>query len=256
MKQKVQRISTLLAETISAWKTVDSITLADSAYEEIYDPYFYISLDIYYDTTIPSQAERKDCFPDSIAFETGYDHKKDRFLLEELPVRLEYKEKITITEMLQNPEEHLGTFSRIGTYGLYRLENADLLYAKSSWLDDTKALLHSLPDSFWLLLRTAFRASMAHALSDLKAATLRNDNYFFVTSSASFVRKLISLLFVENRLFEPSGRHCFRDVFLLNYLPENFRGRLESFLRQDGSLDVSKKAEIASLLAKSVVSMG
>ena len=97
---------------------------------------------------------------------------------------------------------------------------------------------------------------MAHALSDLKAATLQDDSYFYVISSASFVKKLVSLLFIENKTFEPSGRNCYKDVLALGYLPENFRGRFESLLRQDGSLDMEKKAEVASLLAKSVVSMG
>jgi hypothetical protein len=61
---------------------------------------------------------------------------------------------------------------------------------------------------------------------------------------------------VINREFEPSARKSSEYVFTLPSLPENFRGRFESFLRQDGGLDMRRKAEVAELMAKSVLAMG
>jgi hypothetical protein len=256
MKQKVERIARSLSEQIITWDTVDAITLADSAHEEVLDPYFFLSLDVYFTREIPPGDERKGFFPDSVAFETSIGYHKDRFLLEDFPVRIEYKHIPAITSMVDNPGDHLEVYNRIGTYSLYRLFYGDILGVKSSWLQEIRTTLDNLPTSFWQVLKNSFQASLGHTVNDLESSTLQDDTYFFVLSSAQLVKKMVSLLFVINREFEPSARKSSEYVFTLPSLPENFRGRFESFLRQDGGLDMRRKAEVAELMAKSVLAMG
>lgn len=255
MKQKVQKVVDDITGRLAGWNEVDAISMADSAEKDVYDPYFFISFDVYHDSDIPDTEKRKEIFSDGTAFESARNHGKDRFLIEDIPVRIEYKKKETIEDTLQKPYDHLQSFLSIGTYGLYRLAYAESLYEKTRWLNETRETLQHLGDEFWKPIQREFISSMGHALSDVQAAVLRKDNYFFIVSASAFLRKIVSLLFIINREFEPSGRGCLKAVLALSNIPENFNGRFESFLRQDGGLDLNRKAEVAELMAKSIVNM-
>ncbi len=112
-----------------------------------------------------------------------------------------------------------------------------------------------LPDEFWIGMTAASRATMEHYLSDLIASVIREDKLFYLISSAGFIKSFLSLLFVLNRRFKPSGRVLYEKVWELMELPENFKGRFQSFLRDDPEFPPSRKREIAELMAKSVVLM-
>jgi hypothetical protein len=255
MKRKVERIAERLVEKLIQWETVDTITLAESAEAEIYDPYFFLSLDVYYRGTIPDSDERLDLFSDEGIFESSRINKKDRFMIEELPVRIEYKDMARVEEILSGKEGEVWAYRQPGTYMFYRIEKGRVLHKKSDWLSGIQGQLKELPDAFWQFLQEATKNAMEHFLSDISAAVIQNDNFFFLISSAGFIKSLCSLLFLINRQFEPSGRRFFEVVRELPDLPENFRGRFESFLRQDPEFTPGRKREIAELLTKSVITM-
>lgn len=255
MKHQVERIAEDLAGRLEQWEGVDSITLAESASADVYDAYFYLSLDVYYRGEVPSPDVRQKLFSDAGAFESSSVSSKDRFLIEDLPIRVEYKDMSRIDDVLARTKENLWVFRQTGTYMFYRLKNAEVLVKGSSWIDDVRKSLKELPDEFWTLMIRSSQATMEHYLGDLSAAAVRQDNLFFLISSAGFIKSFLSLLFVINRHFEPSGRMLYEMVRELPELPENFKGRFESFLREDPEFQPARKREIAELLAKSVIHM-
>lgn len=255
MKKKVERIAADLASRFEKWQNIEAITLADSADNEIYDPYFFLSMDVYYSGAVPEPEVRRKLFPDGAAFESSNINEKDRFLLEDFPIRIEYKDKDYVESVLSQGTEYLRTFRRRGTYGLYRLKHGHVLVENSNWIERVREKLKKIPHSFWELLLESFQATMEHYLGDLIAAEIRDDHYFFLVSSAGFIRSLCSILFILNKEFEPSGRKTREMVLSLKRKPENFHGRFESFLRQDAEFTPAKKRELAELMAKSVISM-
>ena len=146
-------------------------------------------------------------------------------------------------------------FRQTGTYMFYRLATAHVLEKKSDWIEAVRSSLKELPEEFWERLSHSSRATMEHYLGDLIAAVIRDDGLFYLISAAGFIKSFLSLLFVLNRLFEPSGRTLYDRALDLPVLPENFRGRFHSFLREDPEFPPSRKREIAELMAKSVVFM-
>jgi hypothetical protein len=255
MKRKVERISTELAERLQKWDGVDSILLADSAETGEYDPYFILSLDVYYNGILPISEERQRQFSDAGAFESSSTSSKDRFLIEDLPVRVEYKDMGRIDEILKRTQDNMWVFRQTGTYMFYRMETGQVLFQASPWIDSVRAQLSELPDAFWELMVRSSRATMEHYLSDLISSVMADDKLFYLISSAGFLKSFLSLLFVINRTFEPSGRRLYDMVWQLPEIPENFKGRFESFLRDSDAFPPSRKMEIAELMARGIVRM-
>ena len=48
MQRKVRAIVDEIVSIIREWDSVDTVALAEFAEAEVYDPYFFISLDIYH----------------------------------------------------------------------------------------------------------------------------------------------------------------------------------------------------------------
>jgi len=254
MNRKVKAISTGLAEKIMQWDGVDAVTLAESAEEDVFDPYFFISLDVHYAGTLPKPAFREKIFEANL-FESSSVQNKDRFFVREMPVRVEYKQKSDTEKMIARKEQHLDMFRASGTYIFYRLENGSVLSKKSDWIDSIRQQLRSFPESFWNSLRIIFQTTMEHKLGDLGAAAFRKDDFFYLVSSSGFVRNVCRVLFSINRVFEPSGRLYYKKVTSLPRLPEEFIGRLDSLLRQKDMLSQERKWEVAELLAKSIIAL-
>jgi hypothetical protein len=255
MRQKVERISADLVGRLQSWEGVDCILLSDSVESDEYDPYFFMSLDVYYRGRLPDIEERQRQFSDAGAFESSSVAAKDRFLVDDLPVRVEYKDMGRVDEILQRTKENMWVFRQTGTYMFYRLETGKVLYADSDWIETVRGDLSALPDGFWDLMTQASRATMEHYLSDLISAVMREDNLFYMISTAGFLKSFLSLLFVVNRRFEPSGRKLYDMVWELPEIPENFKGRFESFLRESPQFPPSRKMEIAELMARSILPM-
>ena len=255
MRRKIERISIDLLGRLKSWDGVDCVLLSDSVESDEYDPYFFMSLDVYYRGRLPDIEERQRQFSDAGAFESSSVAAKDRFLVEDLPVRIEYKDMGRVDEILQRTKENMWVFRQTGTYMFYRLETGKILHANSEWIERVRGDLSALPESFWTLMVQASRATMEHYLSDLIASVMREDNLFYLISSAGFLKSFLSLLFVVNRRFEPSGRKLYEMVWELSEVPENFKGRFESFLRDSPQFPPSRKMEIAELMARSILPM-
>lgn len=223
--------------------------------EDIYDPYFFLSFDVYYSGELPDRERRREALGDTVAFETLEPARKDRFLLEDVPCRLEYKDESRIEATVESVREDAGVLREGGTYLFYRIMYARELYSGSDWLGSVRREAEALPESFWVRLRESYQARMEHDLGDLAAAVVRDDNLFYLISLADFIRSVCSVLFAVNRRFEPSDRMLSSVVKKLDVLPESFKGRFDSLIRQDSDLTPERKREIATLFAKSVVAL-
>ena len=253
MKHKVQRISTDLADRLGKWEQVDAVTLLESAEEDLMSPYFFISLDVYFKGDLPDVNTRHRMFSDAGAFESSSYGKKDRFFLEDTPVRIEFKNLDRINHILELKSDLNHTFRDSGTYMFYRLLNGKVLIQKNLWLDHSRDKLQRLPDSFWNMLAKSSLATMEHLLIDVKSAVMENDMMFYTVSLSNFISSLSSLLFVINHEFEPSGRYLSNKIKELSILPEHFFSRFQSLVTCDEQMTPQRKADIAELLTKSVI---
>ncbi|WP_319477259.1 DUF4037 domain-containing protein [Marispirochaeta aestuarii] len=255
MKRRVEKIARDLSDRLAAWEGVDTITLAEFAEMDPTDPYFFMSFDVFYRGSLPDLNQRIQTFSDAGAFESSNVSSKDRFIIDSVPVRVEYKDIDRIDSDLRHADERLWIFRQSGTYIFYRLSTYRVLHAKSDWIEKTREKLKNLPKEFWKALEESSFAAAEHYLSDLQAAVIRDDWLFYIISMAGYLKNLSSVMFVLNRRFEPSGRDLYQRVLELPDLPENFRGRFYSIVHESDEFPPSRKQELAELLLKSILPM-
>ncbi len=253
MNVRIQRVLDTVVETLSAWDGVDTLTLMDFE-KDIYDPYFVLSIDVYYLETLPDDEQRAASFSFAGGFETAGINRKDRFLIGDVPVRLEYKEMSRFEEIIGNSRDNAVFIRDSGTYMFYRLMESSVLVKKSSWLKASRSKLNSLGNGFWAAVRKSAQARMEHYLRDISAAVLREDDLFFLVSSGGFVKSACGALFAINKKFEPSPRQLLEVSTKLKVLPDVFQGLLESFIRHSDT-SLSRKREVAQLLAKKIIQL-
>lgn len=250
----VATTSSRLVEVLDAWDTVDTVTVLTFGTDR-YDPSFFISADVYYHGTVPPVEEREQAFGFAAAFESTVDGRKDRFLVDELPVRLEYKAISDVDRalgVLITPETGDPSDS---TYGFYRLQHAEAVMNRSKWLDVVRRQLAEAPEEFWVRRIDALRAHMEHALSDLTSAVYAEENLFYHLSLAAFTEQVCRLLVAVNRRFDPPGRRLHAEIMQLARLPEEFDSRFEHLLGDERSVPRTRKRQIAELMARSLLSI-
>ncbi len=258
MKPKVRELAETLASSLSAWTSVECICLNEAATADTLDPYFALILDVYTRGDIPNPQTRRDSYPEHTVFETSPTGTKDRFLVGELPVRIEYKSLERIEELASialRSGSDLWKIRDSGTYVFYRLAHCHPLFQRSDWLSTVTVRLADLPDSFWTRMGSFYRSSMEHYLSDLGASLMQEDSFHNMISAANFIKFACAALFMENGEFEPSHRGYLNLVNRLKTVPDDFPGRFESFLRPDSELSPERKYEIAKLMAKSIMGL-
>jgi hypothetical protein len=257
VQYKTRQLAGRLSGVISGWPGVECVSLNEAALPDTLDPYFALILDVYYTDGIPDAEERNREFgKDAASFETT--NAKDRFLLEELPVRIEYKPVKMIDDMVSVADKRLKNFWQIknsGTYTFYRLANGEVLFSRSGWIEGLRKRLASLKSGFWALMRNSCESKMEHFLSDLGAAVYQKDAFFFIISSSGFIKKACLSLFCVNKRFEPSHRAYYKQVLELKNLPESFSALLDNFLAQDADAAMERKLAIAQLILRSIVSL-
>ncbi|MDR1625072.1 MAG: DUF4037 domain-containing protein [Spirochaetia bacterium] len=253
MKGKSKLIADKIATVVMGWPSVDSILMENLLSGDVYDPYYFLSLDVYYSDAIPPPEERREALLFGAAFETSRVKGKDRLIVDEVPVRIEYKATGRINDIIEKNDP---AFLRsAGTYVLYRIINADVCYDRSGWILKMRKKLGTMPQSFWDRVRDVFQSRMEHCLSDLGAASMRNDELFFHISIANFLQGVCSVLFAINRRFEPSFRLFSGQVKSLPTLPESFAALFDSLLRSNSDFSYSQKYKIAELLTKSTLNL-
>ncbi|MDR3147462.1 MAG: DUF4037 domain-containing protein [Treponema sp.] len=259
MKYKTKRLADRFVETLSAWPGVECITVNEAAMQDTLDPYFALILDVFYSGPIPGPQERHVCYGDDLlSFESSPQGLKDRFLIGDIPLRLEYKSTATVEELVDiamGRAESLWLIKDSGTYGFYRLVNGEVLFSRTTWLTYIRMRLANLGEPFWEGLQSANLSKMEHFLNDLGAAYLQNDEFHYLIASAGFIKEACLTLFCINRRFEPSHRSYYKQVLELPCLPESFPAELENFLSQSPEMTMERRYSLAQVIARSIVNL-
>ena len=259
MKYKTKLLVDRFASIVSQWPGVECISLNEAALPDTLDPYFALILDVYYQDSIPDPEERHDYFGQDLEeFETSAKGDKDRFLIGDIPIRLEYKSVRMIDELVSIADtrhESLWLIKDSGTYGFYRLFRGEVIFSRNDWILNIRRTLGNLGDEFWQIMRNAHESKMEHFLSDLGAAMMRGDDFFYLISAAGFIKNACLVLFCINRRFEPSHRAYYKQVLELKKLPDSFRSYFETFLSPDPEMTMERKYSLAQLIARGIVSL-
>jgi len=259
MKHKTRILVERFAGILSGWSGVECITLNEAALTDILDPYFAVILDVFCTGPIPNADERCQIYGDDVAvFESSGQGEKDRFLIGDIPVRLEYKYINKIEERVNIADTKIDSLWLIkdsGTYGFYRLAYGEIIFSRSNWIHDIRKRLENFGDTFWVKMREAVQSKMEHFLSDLGAASFQGDKFHYMIASAGFIKNVCLVLFCINRRFEPSHRAYYNQVLELPVLPDSFRAHFNNFLRADPGATMERRFALAKMIAMSIVVM-
>jgi hypothetical protein len=255
MTYKVKELTSRFSSLLSSWACVECVSLNEAALPATFDPYFALIIDVFCDAAIPEQFTREECYGDDIcAFESSGN--KDRFLIGDIPVRLEFKFTKNIDDVVSiavEGNERLWMIKDLGTYGFYRLCNGDILFSRGAWIDKVRKRLCGLSDSFWTVMRQANQSKMEHFLSDLGAALIQGDDFFYLISGSGFIKTACLTLFCVNRRFEPSHRAYYKQIIEVPVKNDAFCAQLETFLRNENDITMERRYALAQLMARGII---
>ncbi len=254
MRLKAHRSVAALQQVLEGWSEVIAVGL-HSPGEDVYDPYFSLNLDVYTRAPVRDTQARIRAFGDVGAFESSSLTRKDRFLMGEVPVRVEYKHTARFEELVEAATQGECLLRDGGSYSFYRVANAEALISRDGWLEALQERLVELPARFWAELRRSQEATAEHLYADLSAAAMRGDEFFFAMSSGRFLAEVCGVLFTINERFEPSPRTLFGDTLALPTIPESFASNVENFVNIDRPLSMSQRQELAEIMITGVLSL-
>jgi hypothetical protein len=259
MNHKTKILVDRFTEIISAWPGVECIALNEAALADILDPYYALILDVFCSSSIPDAEERHRLYGgDVAAFESSGQNAKDRFLIGNIPVRLEYKNTCKIEELISiadSKPDSLWLIKDAGTYGFYRLINGDIVFSRNNWIHTIRRRLDKLPAQYWTEMRSAAQSKMEHFLLDLGAASFQKDNFHYLIASSGFIKTACLTLFCINRCFEPSHRAYYKQTLELPVLPGTFKAEFEMFLGNEPVIDMERRFTLAQIIAKGIISL-
>jgi hypothetical protein len=257
MKYKTKLLVERFTEILSSWPGVECITVNEAALPDTLDPYFALIMDVFCSASIPGAEERCRQYGDDVAaFESSGQNAKDRFLIVDIPIRLEYKKTKKIEELVNIADtkyESLWLIKDSGTYGFYRLVNCEVIFSRTNWIHEIRERLTRIGDQFWSEMRNAAQSKMEHFLSDLGAACFQNDTFHYLIASAGFIKTACLTLFCINRRFEPSHRAYFKQTCELPVLPDAFSAEFGTFLETGSGVDMASRFHLAKLIAHKIV---
>lgn len=250
MHRRIDNAIEKLVGVMKEWESIDSVACLRPVADP-YDPYFYLSFDIYHAGDVPESTERERLLGDVGAFEAASSGLKDRFFVGDIPVRLEFKPRESIDRLVAAAAGGALPPRETGTYVFYRLVNAEVSFQSGTWLDDTRAKLSDLPDAFWEHLADRQRSAAEHLFGDLAAASARSDELYFTVSAGRFVSVVCSLLFTVNKRFEPSGRNLAEEVSRLDTLPQSLAADMDAFVSDNDRPSMDRRVKLAELMLRS-----
>lgn len=255
MKVKVKKSVDVIVDILKEWAGVRAVILQHFVEKDVYDPNFSVTLDVFRDSEIPSRDKRGTLFPGAGYFESSRLKHKDRFLLDDLPIRISYKDCSRVNAVLDAVDTDEWLSMERGTYLFHRIATGSVSWSRDEWISGVLERLDRLPESLWSLWAESCRRRIDHYLSDLGAAALKEDRLYFHLSLSGFLKSAAELLFALNHVFEPGPRDFTASLALLEVLPEGFWASWRSLLRDDSELPAERKREIADHLARSVFAL-
>jgi hypothetical protein len=256
LKRKTLDLADQIAKVISSWDGIEAITLNEAALGDTLAPHFALTLDVYHALPLPDPETRRAGYGKADVYEAALN--KDRFFSGDIPVHIEFKGTAKIEKLVSaasGKKETLRSVVDAGTYGFYRVVESRVLFSRGEWLSSVRKTLSTLGLDFWGELRDVYEAKMEHFLSDLGAALLSDDNFYFLISSAEFIKSAALTLFCINRRFEPSHRFYYDQVCALPVLPDSFDAQIETFLRPSAEMTMERKYGVAGIIARGIIAL-
>lgn len=253
MKGRIERVKSIVQQGLEPQDNIESAALVLQQDMDIYDPYFLLSFDVYYKGDLPE--ERASLFQGLEMFESSPAAQKDRLLIDNLPVRIYYR-KVDDINTLCNAQKTGGHYSpRELSFLIHRTDLADVLFDKNGWYSGLLKELENPDESFWIKLRDYYSMKMENYLNDLRAASMRQDLFFFHLSLGNFLRNSGAMLMSIHKITEPSPRYFDRYMKRLTHLPDGFEANYSSLLRTDEELTMERKSEVAALFTRSILGL-
>lgn len=225
MNLRVEQSVNIIADTVFAWPCVDAVTIMDSELDSN-DPYFQVSLDVYFVGELPSETVRVPAFSYAGAFESNPARQKDRFIIDTIPFRIEYKSLERIDTLLRGSP---GMREDI-LYTLFRLQQARVLRFRSDWIHDSRMSLNTLDQHFWDQQGLIHLNRLEHSLQDMRNGLLKDDKLYFHLSLSAYLESLCSLLFSLNHRFRPAPRFLSAEILKLEILPQGFASMFQAMV--------------------------
>jgi len=252
MENIIKSANARLTEVLALWDNVDTITVIHFG-ENRLDPNFMVSYDVYLTGIIPSAEEREKLFHFGTMFETSVDDGKDRFMIDDLPVRVEYKNRDHVEKQILAAADADRGIRDESTYVYFRIVYSAVVFSRTPWRDQMVRNLSSIPREYWENRTKRLRSRMEHYLGDLTAALYGEDQFFYLISLAGFLNSVCALIFAVNREFETAPRSISSVVQTLPVQPPEFAGRFTNLLRDDTAVSRVRKRELAQLIARSML---
>lgn len=255
MKVKVRKVVDYIVDILSHWDGVHAVILQHFVEKDVFDPNFSVTLDVFRAEDIPDRDEREAAFIKAYYFESSPMNRKDRFMMNDLPVRISYKDTAWVDSVLQKTDGEDWLRMERGTYLFHRIATGTVEWSQGGWYQRVLHELDSLPDAFWYTWKESCGRRIDHLLGDLGAAAMREDQFYFRFSLAGFLKTIAELVFAVNHVFEPGPRDFMATLGLLETLPDGFWARWDSLLREDAELPADRKREVAELMARATLAL-
>lgn len=252
MKTKVKKIVNDIMNIIRDWGGARAVVLQHFVEKDVYDANFSITLDVFRDGEIPDRDTRAKLFSDAEYFESSPVNKKDRFILQDMPVRISYKDCGRVENVLAATGNERWIHMEGGTYLFNRIATGTVVWSRDEWINTIVEQLDQLPDNFWRSWIVFCYNRIDHSLNNMGAAVIKEDPLYFLMAHSAFMYSIADILFAFNHVFAPSPRDYSASLALLELLPEGFDANWLSLLRSDSELPPERKHEIARILARSV----
>jgi len=253
MKGRIERVKDQILTSLSSKPFLKAIALIHHKGEDLYDPYFTLSFDVFYMDSLPN--DRSSFYKGVELFEDSPVANKDRILIDNLPVRIEYKSTELVDRLLMALETGAPYAPRELSFLINRIRLSEKIHDSEDWFSNTLKKVEKLPEDFWSRLMIFHSNKMENCLNDLRAASMRKDPFFFHISLGNFLQDSGALLMALNHQPEPSPRYFNKTLRALPQLPDGFLANYESLLRTDGELTMERKSEVASLFTRSILGL-
>ena len=257
MSGKVDKITNEYAKRVSEVNNVEAVVFGETAKIETYDPSFIIDLDVYYEGELMSPSERCNLLGNPDIFESSPVYPVDRFLIDQLPVIINYRELSTIDIIFRRIEKAEWALRTENTNILYRLKEGIVLYNKSGWIDGIKNRFSNIPEEFWQNMLDSCRFLIEHYLREINVSAYKNNSLLYQKTFFHFLQSILGYICTVNKKFEPSPRVFYNFIKTLKKIPDEFLSRFDVLINPnpDEEFPLDRKGEIATLLAKSLIQM-
>jgi hypothetical protein len=255
LKIKVQEIANECAQKMASLKNCRAVVLGETNGFEVYDPGFTIDLDVFHHGKLPPVSERKKVLGDPKIFESPPVYPVDRFLVDDLPVIVNYKRIDKINDIFKRIAKHEWVFRKATTNILYRLKEGNILYNKDGWILSVRKRFGKIPADFWSNILISANFLIEYYYRELSVAAAKNDGLLYLISLSNLIHSICGYIFAINKEFEPGPRILHERLLNLKILPDEFTSRFDIIIDPSSEYSLEKKSEVARLLVSSLLQM-